>query len=1373
MMPRPFSMRWWAGAMALAIVMIGGGWWAAPRLWAGSAAGTPERTATVCLPGGPLAGWKLPLFPTQHGERPGHPGCLPGKYDADLLAPEVDLYPGSVEHWRAYMFKYMPIRSFFDRQSLLRNWVAPDLPGAEPEMVEQYAAPLYFVPRHEPPVNTGLKVSAVPVVRMRAGTPTLRLDLGDLDIGVYAVRLIGAVETAKLRPFREPLFLSATTNEGPGGQTSRHRLRLGYCDEFYSVAEVYLHAAEKRRYRMELAVDQGSKVDLLVHNVTLDDVLAGVDRRAIKTRTTLAKEEPPAPRGPQKALDDAARRARDAAIWNALPPTNRQGAGHLMLGGDEWSLRRSLTLAADKPAEEIESAYGRWERPGRFEDALQRGVLLVNRKLGLEYTMEDLRNHRPLPDPYPYKDDGAGLYWPDPEKLDQGRMWAPIGMEVSARIRDFPGFINAKTAEWLRTGNPDSAHDAAIALARWAYAFPTIDFANTFVCLVRDPGPYGRDYRCRRRETVAFYLSHYATYVRPILYDYDRLFAFLRGNQRLAESVGRFVPWVRTPQDLIQLIDTHLVQITAKRILRYHYHTDPMEIANLAAVVGNTAATDPWMEWLFSRTFIYPLPVAGIQDVMITGTTREGTEIVGSTYYAQEEGASRVADALDAYRSAGGNPKYDLSDPARFPKPSAHVAWRIDNVVAGWDFLRIGDVAGPDKKPGFTLSDLSFAGAGWRWTRDPMYAFILKHYGSGEERERAGGGLDAAAARQARAPWLENRSRVLPMWAGVLETGLEHDDPRFRRAAYLRIGYGTGHQHDDTLDLQVVAHGLPMTIDGGQRGGYSSPADRTTRVHNTLEVDGRGHSDHSWVTALADHRGARYLAATATPPAGAAYFRRQIALVDVDEGRGAQRLSIPQQRPGSSLPAEVITPNSYVFDVFRASGGSTHTYCFHGPLDDDFQWNATGVAPPAAGSPEAEYLRIFKRKPEWSAAGTSPDTFQATWRYAIEVQGPGAGEKEMLAPNYSASSPRKFTRLHVLSTPGARALRAKAVCSQWGYEFTNLMLQRHRDEGSLESAIAAVVEPFAGEPFIRGIRRLEVVGTAGNARQALAVEVKTNTGTTDICFADGDPSQDRAVREAGMRAAGEFAFYSADSNGLRQATIAGGTLLDTPLVRIEPAVPERVATVTKVDYPARRLTIDGAWPSSELPLVFEIGTPAAGHMTTYTAARVEPAEGGTAITMNAGADYYRSAIEEIHPDGTLVCTLKPLIEYVSGCRRAWVASDDGATRFWRAECLGNRTLRLSGGPVDRGAFGPQPVLRLWEYGAGDRVRHSTSVSLRRAEDGTFILERDVDATVRLRAARVDWSRDANRWEPLSGQQQGEWFVFRAGEGLPTSLRLRW
>src|SRR5690348_3596368 len=51
--------------------------------------------------GGPLEGPKLPLFPTQHGEEPGYPGCVPslaaekaqGKtWDAQGMAAQRQLY---------------------------------------------------------------------------------------------------------------------------------------------------------------------------------------------------------------------------------------------------------------------------------------------------------------------------------------------------------------------------------------------------------------------------------------------------------------------------------------------------------------------------------------------------------------------------------------------------------------------------------------------------------------------------------------------------------------------------------------------------------------------------------------------------------------------------------------------------------------------------------------------------------------------------------------------------------------------------------------------------------------------------------------------------------------------------------------------------------------------------------------------------------------------------------------------------------------------------------------------------------------------------------------------------------------------------------
>ncbi|MFP4058193.1 MAG: hypothetical protein ACLF0G_15100 [Candidatus Brocadiia bacterium] len=1347
-----------------------------------------EEGAAEYLTGGPLAGVKLPRFPTQHGEKPGYPGCIPermrgGGQVEDMgqeyvewgpqgQAPEMHLAPGSVEHWRAYMFKYMPIRSFFDRQSQVRRFVAPDLPGAGPAHAASYAEPVWWVPRHAAPRPTGRHRKPVPVVRMKAGEPVLRLDLNELPVGLYVVRLVGAVAPEQCRPFREPLFVRMSVNDRPDGGRSAYRVRVGYCEQFYSVAELAFHAPQRRRYQAEVAVDRGSTVDLLVHTVSVDDALAGTLRRALKTRTTIGPPlEVPMPAG----LDQAERLARDAAIWRAFPPPNAQGSGIRVGHGGYGAIRGVAAGTPDLLGEQIHERHGAWVPWGRAtrDMELPQGVgpaevFLANPKLGLLYTVDDLHASRPLPDPYPFKDDGAGLYFPHPEEPAKGRVWTPIGAAVHQARRATYRAIGQALERCRKSGDYQDAHDAAIRLCRWACAFPRLDFAEYLSNAVHEAGPFGRDFSCRRRATAANFLPHYPLYVKPILFHYDQLFEFIRHNPLLARSVGRFVPWVKSPEDVIELIDVYLVQTTAKRILRYHYHTDPMDIANLAAVVGDTEVTDPWMEWLFSRTFIYPLPVAGIQDTMISGTTREGTEFVGSTYYAQGEGALRIAQALDRYHAAGGNPRFDLSDPARYPKPTAHAWWRIENVVGGWDFLRVGDVCGPDKPPGHTLRDLGFARAGWRWTRHPKFAFILKHYlGRGELEDEEWAAIEAAAARCPRAPWLGNRSRVLPMWAAVLESGLDHDDPRFRRAATLRVGYGMGHHHNDTLDLQVVAHGLPMTVDGGQRPGYSVPPDRMSRIHNVVEVDGRSHRDHSWVTALADHRGARYAAATATPPPGATTFRRQVALIAAGEPRRPRRLSPAQQRPRAELPPAGIPPNAYVFDVFRVAGGSRHTYCFHGPLNDDFAWNVEGAAPPEPGSDAAHYLRVFKLKPQLSRVGTAPQILTATWRMAIEVPGPGAGEKEMLGKNYDPQAPRKFTRLHLLGVEGAEAMRGQFVCRRWNYDYTNLMVSRRADAGQ---PFAAVIEPYVGEPFLASVRLLPVEP----AGQGVAVEVTTRLGRTDLCFADAERGPARTIAGHGVEVAAEFAYVATDDQGLSQATLVGGTRLATPHVRLVPRAARRAARVVKADYLARKLWLDQPWPARTTPAVLEVGLPGTDHKTTYTALRVAPAEGGSVVDLQRGADTYRSDIEEVRPDGLVRCTLKPMCDTVRGGREGWVASDDRRSRFWRADYLGGKTFKLTGGPVTREAFGQAGVLRLWECGAGDTAVQRTSASLRRVGEGRFALRADVALELSLPARTIEASADGDPWRTLDGRRAEGWTTVSipAGQAIDAPLLLR-
>jgi len=1285
------------------------------------------------LTGGPLAGVKLPSYRTQHGEEPGHPGCIPelmnqGKAVRDMgneyvewgkqgLSPEWDLYDGSVEHWRAYMFKYLPIRSFFDRQSQIKNFVAPDIPGATPADIEQYAEPVYWVPRHAPVKFTGRYNKPVPVVRWKVGGPVFDLDLGELPVSMYAVRVIAAVETDKLRTFRRPVFLRFRVNDGNDGSESEYKVRIGYCDEFYSVAELYFNAPARRRYRARLWVDQGSEVDLLVHNISLDDVLAGATRKAVKKRVSLAPDaKRPTPTNPRYTPEE--RQARDAAIWNYLPPLNHQGSGNTFRQASYNAIfHPDVRFGADgMDRAEVEKKFGAWKPPfsasnlrnGFPDDPAAWNVFLVHPQSGATYTLDDMRRYRPLPDPYPYKDDGTGLYFPDPKDPKKGRVLAEVAIEVMHRIRFLPELARRGARLWRERGDVEAARDGAIALARYAYNFPSIQSARWLCHAARDPGAYGRNLYNRRLETAAMFMTHYANYLHAPA-AYDGLFDFIQGNEDLARSIGRFVPWVKTSEDVCKLIEVYLVQTTAKRILRYHYHTNPMVIAELAALLGSGPVTDPWMEFLFTRTWKYPQRPAGIQELMICGNDREGAGYIGSTFYAQGNGARRVAQSLERFKALGVLPaKYDLTNTALYPKPLAKCYWHLNILMGGRDFCRIGDVGGPDKAPGATLGSVKGAAlSGWTWSKDPKFAWVIKNLVG----RRGFSGSDAewqevvrAADTVKRAPWLDNRSRQLYNWFGALEAGLPYNDFRNRRGVYVRIGAGIGHQHNDTMDLQFYAHGLPMTIDGGQRPGYATPPDRKSRVHNLVEVNGRDHRGNAWVRALSDAEGARYMSVDGAPPAGARLFRRNVALID------------------ANLPA----PNSYIFDVFRVAGGTIHRHCFHGPLSDEVTTNA--ALKPAEGE-DAAYLSRFARSKETWMAGDAPDTLVTTWRYALTVPGTGMGEKEMLGARYREGAPRKFTRLHLLGAKGLRVLRADAVCYKWNYRYNCQLVEKKGDD--LQSAFVALYEPYAGEPFIADRRLLSVPGNETDAQRAVAVEVKIPRANnrTDLLFNDGRPEKTRRV--AGATLSGEFACISRDAKGLRAAALTGGTLLKARDIEIRMPRREYTAKVTAVDYLKKRLTLDQPWPASLSGGIVEFIAP--GRRTSYTTAAVA----GRALTVTRGADYYRSSIVRLDPEtGVVECQTGCALGTLPGLTKDFVASNDARTKFWRADILGGTRFRLKGGPARIEDFQPEGVLRLWEYGTGDTARMSTHAAVRRLEDGRWELTANSDVTVTLPDGRT-------------------------------------
>lgn len=1339
--------------------------------------------------GGPLEGPKLQLFPTQHGEAPGYPGCVPalaaekaqGKtWDAQGMAVQQQLYPGSVENWRAYWFKYVPVRSLYDAGSLLKVWTADKLPGVNAGALEQYAAPLYWTPRHDAPIATGLLNKPVPVMRWKLGSPEIKLDCGELGVGVYVVRVIGAVETKELAELRKPLYITMTVNDGPKGEVNEYRLRAGYVDEFYSVVELYFHAPAKRAYTASLKIDQGSTVPLLVQSVDLHDALAGMSRRAVKTRTTLISAEERTNLRKQKAGDAPktianmdARRALDAKIWSALPPTNTQFGGNY---GQQRGYHTTVQLGANgKTLDEIDKEYGGW---GFAPEGPLTNVLLVNEKLKLQYTTEDLAQHKPLPDPYPIKDSGTGYVTPANGDKPQ-QEFAPIGGAAVYRFDRFLIEAKKNASIYNETGNAEAGWTAAVQLARFAYQYPTLDPSNHLNTVVSNPGAYGRDLRSRRRDATS------GTLARPdgcvpsdLLRWYDMVYDVIPGNQALADSIGRFVPWVKTPNDVIELFDVYLVQNQARQVLRYQqlYDNDPTWIAVPAAVLGDNKVTEPWMNWLFAKAYVYPNRPIGIADVMITGNDRGGIGYIGSWTYGLGEQAMNAGNLLNEYLQSGGLKKFDLSDPQKYPKVYDAARYALDSRLGGLGFPRIGDVAGPDKPPAYQF-DTIFKNApiAWEWTHEPRFAYILKHYvGRKEQNDAQWAEIEKAAATVKRAPWLDLRSRLLPNWFAALETGLEHDDYRFRSSAMVRMGLGYGHAHADTLDLQITSAGLPATVDAGQRPGYGKPGDARTRVHNLVEIDGKNWIGHAWARTLTDAPGAPYLRAEATPPKShpnVSLHQRQVALIDGDAGTGSRALKPEEMRPTAKLDANVTPSTSYVFDVVRVSGGTTHTYCFHGPLEDELTTNVA-TKPYEALSPEdqtavagapTDVTPNYPIKPQrWG--GAAPAVMQATWRMADKGVD-GAVPESAMSPNYIEGSPRKYTRLHVLGNEGASVLASWYWCSQWKYGFNNVYTVRRGSE--LESVFPAIIEPYAGKPFIKAEKMLNVEANENDAQRAVAVEVQLESGRTDLLFADGRPENTRTI-EGGTKVAGEFGFISRDAKGLRQATLTGGTTLELKEISIRPFAAERTATVTAVDFNDRSMTIKrgaAAWPDGQrlAGRTFEIGVP--GRMTAYTIKDVTGTGESVKLAVTQGAHFYASVVRSSDPSTKkVVCALAlPMQDgaAVPGIDKHLVASNGDGTKFWRATYLGRvddsgiAAFELEE-PFTEKEFAEGSELRLWEYGVGDTLRQSTTCSLRRVEDGVYEWTADVDAIVTFRARpnATETSVDGKTWKSFPGKTSG-------------------
>ena len=119
----------------------------------------------------------------------------------------------------------------------------------------------------------------------------------------------------------------------------------------------------------------------------------------------------------------------------------------------------------------------------------------------------------------------------------------------------------------------------------------------------------------------------------------------VKDNQELADAVGRYIPWVETPKDVMQLLDTYCLQYSVRQMAywrqNWYDHGNAARMMSVVAIQMDPKITQPWVDFVFTRTWEYPYPPAGVLDYLYLSTQRDGTSAIGSWYYTRPAGWTR------------------------------------------------------------------------------------------------------------------------------------------------------------------------------------------------------------------------------------------------------------------------------------------------------------------------------------------------------------------------------------------------------------------------------------------------------------------------------------------------------------------------------------------------------------------------------------------------------------------------------------------------------------------------------------------------------------------------------------------------------------
>lgn len=793
--------------------------------------------------------------------------------------------------------------------------------------------------------------------------------------------------------------------------------------------------------------------------------------------------------------------------------------------------------------------------------------------------------------------------------------------------------VPVSAALWQKTGNPQIGWAAAVYLIGMAEKYPALDFYADGIAGSSNLTAGHNSFGISTSAGKNVYRGWAGPANIKLMEAYDQLFDYIKDNQPLADFVHTKIPTINTPSDLVRFLDRNLLHATVDGANRGFISGGDSHMALAALILG----PGPDADWLLANGIFRKISMnmthrGGIDDHAISSYNRDGVHFIGSVgYYSQD--LLEIAEILAQYRKAGGNPRFDLSDTLLYP----HVM-----------------------EAQKTIEQAHFGGG-----------FRILQGDAGDLRNGRLAGKE---------PW---PSRILGgAGLAILEEGQFQKDPSKQIGVALYYGIGRGHAHADTLNLELVAHGVrAMTDLGGRHEGklHGKPNMRSNRVHNLVEIDdqdfhnpyaGSTTSGTGWNTAFFPSTGAQFMEhyARASSHPYVSLYTRQTTLID-----------IPLKDHANADDADARA-GSYLVDVFRVKGGKIHNYNFHGGVSDAVVTNTQ--LSDQLDADAAEFLA--KHKDGSKLQGVAPQVLQADWRMTDERQ------KAYQKNDYNAEKP-VTTRLNLFGVQGQKVLVGNATSDYYKYDFPFLSVRNAEGDDQKESVYPAVIEAFAGESLIASTKQLVVSPEDKQVDRGVALEVKTTTGVTDVIYSSIAPEREVTIdqpEKPKTTVAGKFAYVSTDAKGLRSAKLVGGNKLQTADIQITTKLAAYQGSVSGVMYADRALTIDAALPAKLMVgQIAQIGG-GNGVLNAFKIEAVSGKDGVTRVTHAKTARYYQSAILSNDDENNgVVCEIDPPIfgsdsHFINGT----TVSNEAGTKFARVTIEESDRWMHLGWPGYRGSY---------------------------------------------------------------------------------------